>query len=66
MGEGWAPGPQRPAVIPAPAPLVTRQATVGAIRLVLSTELSNTSAQRLYEKLGWRRNTDFCNYQLAL
>jgi GNAT superfamily N-acetyltransferase len=38
----------------------------GAVRLVLSTELTNASAQGLYEKLGWRRNTEFCNYQLAL
>ena len=39
---------------------------VGAIRLVLSTELSNTTAQALYEKLGWKRNTEFCTYQLGL
>jgi GNAT superfamily N-acetyltransferase len=39
---------------------------VGATRLVLSTELTNTSAQALYEKLGWTRNTEFCTYQLAL
>ncbi|HEY6347031.1 MAG TPA: GNAT family N-acetyltransferase [Bryobacteraceae bacterium] len=39
---------------------------VGAIRLVLSTELTNTSAQGLYEKSGWARNTEFCTYQLAL
>lgn len=39
---------------------------VGAIRLVLSTELRNTTAQALYEKLGWQRNTEFCDYQLTL
>lgn len=39
---------------------------VGAVRLVLSTELTNTAAQSLYEKLGWKRNTEFCTYQLAL
>ncbi len=39
---------------------------VGAIRLVLSTELTNTTAQALYEKLGWERDTEFCAYQLAL
>jgi GNAT superfamily N-acetyltransferase len=39
---------------------------VGAIRLVLSTELTNMAAQSLYEKLGWKRNTEFCTYQLAL
>jgi GNAT superfamily N-acetyltransferase len=39
---------------------------VGAVRLVLSTELTNTTAQRLYEKTGWKRDTLFCAYQLAL
>jgi GNAT superfamily N-acetyltransferase len=39
---------------------------VGAVRLVLSTELTNTTAQYLYEKTGWKRNTTFCAYQLAL
>lgn len=39
---------------------------VGALRLVLSTELTNTAAQILYEKLGWNRNTDFCTYELEL
>ena len=39
---------------------------VGAVRLVLSTELTNTTAQRLYEKTGWKRETVFCAYQLAL
>jgi ribosomal protein S18 acetylase RimI-like enzyme len=39
---------------------------VGALRLVLSTELTNTPAQALYEKLGWRRDAEFCNYQLTL
>lgn len=39
---------------------------VNALRLVLSTELTNTTAQALYEKLGWKRNTEFCTYQLAL
>jgi len=38
----------------------------GALRLVLSTEVTNTSAQSLYEKLGWKRDTVFCAYQLAL
>jgi len=37
-----------------------------ALRLVLSTELANSEAQALYEKLGWKRNTEFCVYQLAL
>ena len=39
---------------------------VGALRLVLSTELTNTAAQTLYEKLGWKRNIDFCTYQLEV
>lgn len=39
---------------------------VGALRLTLSTELTNTTAQALYEKLGWKRDTHFCNYQLSL
>jgi GNAT superfamily N-acetyltransferase len=38
----------------------------GAIRLVLSTEIANTVAQSLYETAGWRRDTVFCVYQLAL
>jgi GNAT superfamily N-acetyltransferase len=40
--------------------------SVGAIHLVLSTELTNTAAQRLYEKNGWTRDTIFCAYQLPL
>ena len=39
---------------------------LGALRLVLSTELTNTSAQALYEKLGWKRHTDFYTYLLGL
>ncbi len=39
---------------------------VGAVRLVLSTELVNTTAQSLYEKTGWKRDTVFCAYQLTL
>ena len=38
----------------------------GALRLVLSTEVTNTTAQSLYEKTGWKRDTTFCVYQLAL
>jgi GNAT superfamily N-acetyltransferase len=37
-----------------------------AIWLVLSTELTNTTAQSLYEKEGWKRDTLFCSYQLPL
>jgi ribosomal protein S18 acetylase RimI-like enzyme len=39
---------------------------VGALRLVLSSELTNTAAQSLYEKLGWKRNDEFRTYQIAL
>jgi GNAT superfamily N-acetyltransferase len=39
---------------------------VGALRLVLSTEVTNTTAQAVYERMGWNRDTVFCVYQLAL
>ena len=39
---------------------------VGSARLVLSTEVTNTTAQSLYERLGWKRETAFCVYQLAV
>src|SRR5437016_2368851 len=39
---------------------------VGALRLVLSTEVTNTTAQSLYEKVGWNPDTVFCAYQLTL
>ena len=39
---------------------------VGALRLVLSTEVTNTTAQSLYERMGWKRDTVFCAYQLTL
>ncbi|SPF40414.1 Uncharacterized N-acetyltransferase YhfO [Candidatus Sulfopaludibacter sp. SbA4] len=38
----------------------------GAVRLVLSTEVVNASAQSVYETMGWKRDTVFCVYQLAL
>jgi GNAT superfamily N-acetyltransferase len=38
----------------------------GALRLVLSTEITNTTAQSVYERAGWKRDTVFCVYQLAL
>ena len=38
----------------------------GALRLVLSTEVANATAQSLYEKLGWKRDIVFCAYHLAL
>ena len=39
---------------------------VGALRLVLSTEVTNVTAQSLYEKLGWTRDSAFCVYQLEV
>lgn len=38
----------------------------GAIGLKLSTAKDNLAAQRLYEKLGWKRNEDFYHYSLDL
>ena len=37
-----------------------------ARRLVLSTELTNSTAQSTYERLGWKRDTVFCQYRLEL
>lgn len=39
---------------------------VGAIRLVLSTEVTNRTAQALYERTGWVRDEVFWTYRLAL
>jgi GNAT superfamily N-acetyltransferase len=39
---------------------------IGALRLVLSTEANNLTAQSLYEKYGWKRDTAFWVYTLAL
>jgi GNAT superfamily N-acetyltransferase len=39
---------------------------VGAVRLTLSTEVTNQQAQRLYEKEGWTRQTQFYSYDLTL
>jgi GNAT superfamily N-acetyltransferase len=38
----------------------------GAVRLTLSTEVTNEAAQALYESEGWARQTDFYAYNLAL
>jgi GNAT superfamily N-acetyltransferase len=40
--------------------------SAGAVRLTLSTELTNTTAQSVYERNGWKRDTAFCVYRLAL
>lgn len=37
-----------------------------AKRLVLTTAIDNVAAQRVYEKLGWQRDTAFRHYELAL
>lgn len=39
---------------------------VGAVRLSLSTAVINTAAQSLYESAGWRRDTEFHGYAIAL
>jgi len=39
---------------------------VGAVRLTLSTEVTNETAQALYENQGWQRQTEFYSYDLAL
>ena len=37
----------------------------GAVRLTLSTALTNTRAQAVYESLGWRPDQQFCVYHFA-
>ena len=39
---------------------------VGATGLSLQTGVANHAAQRLYESLGWRRETRFLDYGLSL
>ena len=39
---------------------------MGAVRLTLSTELTNATAQSLYESQGWKRDLVFCVYQFPL
>lgn len=38
----------------------------GAVRLTLSTEVTNEAAQALYEDQGWKRQTGFYVYNLSL
>jgi GNAT superfamily N-acetyltransferase len=40
--------------------------TAGAVRLELSTAITNVPAQRLYEALGWKRDEEFYVYSLSL
>ncbi|HEY3455961.1 MAG TPA: GNAT family N-acetyltransferase [Bryobacteraceae bacterium] len=39
---------------------------IGAVRLTLSTEVTNEAAQALYEGTGWKRQTDFYVYNFPL
>jgi GNAT superfamily N-acetyltransferase len=39
---------------------------VGAVRLTLSTGVTNTEAQALYEREGWNRDIEFYVYHLLL
>lgn len=39
---------------------------MGAIRLTLSTAVTNKEAQALYEREGWRRDSEFHVYHLPL
>jgi len=39
---------------------------VGAARLTLSTEITNTAAQAVYEHMGWKPSTDFQDYSFVL
>lgn len=38
----------------------------GAVRVALSTQISNLSAQALYESRGYARDEEFCHYSLGL
>jgi GNAT superfamily N-acetyltransferase len=38
----------------------------GAIRLTLSTEINKTAAQSVYERKGWRRDSEFLALHLTL
>jgi GNAT superfamily N-acetyltransferase len=38
----------------------------GAVRIILSTQISNAAAQALYESLGYRKDENFYHYSLSL
>jgi GNAT superfamily N-acetyltransferase len=40
--------------------------SAGAVRLTLSTEVTNLAAQALYSAEGWKRQTDYFVYSLRL
>lgn len=44
----------------------TFAANAGALRLSLATQVENETAQRLYERLGWRREDGFYHYSLQV
>ena len=37
-----------------------------AVRLTLSTAVTNTTAQSVYEAGGWKRDTQFCHYDFEI
>ncbi len=40
--------------------------TTGSRELILETAIDNTTAQRLYERLGYKRDTEFYRYALMV
>ena len=40
--------------------------SLGAVRLSLSTAVTNEAARALYRSAGWKRDEQFCVYHLAL
>jgi ribosomal protein S18 acetylase RimI-like enzyme len=40
--------------------------TLSAVRLTLSTAVTNTAAQRLYESLGWQKDEQFYAYNFQI
>jgi GNAT superfamily N-acetyltransferase len=38
----------------------------GAVRLSLATNVANQNAQALYERRGWKKDTEFLHYHLAM
>lgn len=66
-----SPWPTSPSAKPPSSTCLTGAATAfakaaGAVRLTLSTAVTNTHAQAVYESLGWRRDELFYVYNFAL
>ena len=40
--------------------------SVGAVRMELSTERTNTKAQKLYKSMGWKENETFLSFEFSL